>query len=291
MPPPDPGGRVDPISAGRSDLPILPSPAAERPEVPLPIHTPIGVPRVVDPSHEVDPRGLIEITVLRRVNTVMWLCWLPSSWLSLRVGLVVLTVAMAVLMSWSGLAVENARRAKPATRYTQATHPSMGAVSWLVPPLYAMWAVGMVVAIGVWADGAPADSDRRLVPAFLAIALFLVGLGLAYMPFAVLIRMARWVGADSARVRPWFALTALSSVFLLLVLVFDGLAASVDSSTGIDAADRSRLALLLVSSTLPWVSWLVLGDRAMREIEAATRITYHYRATVDVEPWRGAGRY
>ena len=291
LPAPDPAGRTAGADHPAPHVPALPDRSQQPLHVPPPMSAPIGVAQLLDPSRDVDARGLLPTALLRRVTILTWLFWLPLSWITPVAGLVVLAVALATLMTWSGLAVENARRAKPATRYTTATHPAMGAVSWLIPPLYAIWSVGMVLAVSVWADDAPTDSDRHLAAPFLAILLFLIGVVLAYLPFGVLNRTAKWVGADSARVRQWFWATALAAALAVVAILFMGVIEAVDGETAIDEVERTTLVAFYGALLLPWLSWLLLGERAMREIEAATAITYHYRKTIDIEPWSGAGRY
>ncbi|MEL6893751.1 MAG: hypothetical protein AAFP84_19320 [Actinomycetota bacterium] len=227
-----------------------------------------------------DPRGLLPtgwlkaLWLLAQVAGVAGTLWSP----------VAATAAFAVsgvaLLAWTGLAVGNARRARPSTVYVRAPRPLPAVVAWFAP------LVGLAVGIGLWRwlemtvdttepDGEQLLDELRLV---VAVTLSLTVVIAGYLPFRALARAAAWTGGSPSKVRRWFWMPLVVSVFTMLVR--SGLAIGLDTAwlSGDQSAWRSAtLAAIMSLLLVPLVTQWWFGWTAMGEVDRAAQMTWDRR--------------
>ncbi|MFK8023313.1 MAG: hypothetical protein AB8G26_05045 [Ilumatobacter sp.] len=180
-------------------------------------------------------------------------------------------ISLLCAVVWSGIAAVNAGRVRPQGRYHRRPSALNATLSWLAPIV-----VPTVLAyVGVtWSEelraarSSLADSDGEMLivaaGAFLAFLLLLA----AYRPYSVLRRLSRWVGGEQKRFRNWFLAPFAGAAAGLSLVAVSALLADDDVTSRMTDA---RTGLSMVALAMPWVCWLVAGNRAMADLESSTR--------------------
>ena len=193
------------------------------------------------------------------------------------------------LIAWSMIAVVNAHRARPATTHGRAPRASTLLCAWLIAPVLAVPGVLGLMQLRDAVDAA-SEVDRDAATLTLSAAVFgfvVVGLIVVYLPYAKLGVASKWIGADATKFRRWFYGPLVTVLLTLTGLVLYGLSGdeNVADAPGADAlfagvnSDGYGLILLIA---LPSVVWLLMGFRAMVDIEEAT--AHQHRRRRDDEP-------
>ncbi len=146
--------------------------------------------------------------------------------------LVVHAVAAVLLVFWSGLAMADAARLVPATRYHRRSNPLLAMLLWLIAFAAPLGALSVVD----WAQERFAqDADDMAVVALAALAVALCFL-MVWLPFQYHTRQAHRIGAPGRVVAAWFWVPLVAAVGALGINALglhDSLAAD-----GIDSRDR-----------------------------------------------------
>ena len=189
--------------------------------------------------------------------------------------------AFVALLLWAAIATINGRRAKPDTAYETAPSPWRAVFWWLSPIVLLVPAAIVVTRIDQWVDEAPGvqeANDREIYWFIAVIAMVVIGIVCFYRPYAYLGRTIAWVGGDAGRARRWFWAPIFAS--LLAGALFASLSMALSERLQDDqVSNGDTLAVLLAvgATFLPTIVWLVTGNRAMRELESATVLTYDRR--------------
>jgi hypothetical protein len=204
-----------------------------------------------------------------------------STWSSTPV---LLPIAMPImsfvaLVAWSGVAALNAARARELARHQTRPRAFEAVVSWFVPVVVVVVIIVGISVIGRVAGETRASIDRgegdgemvvALLTGLLAVAVLLA----TYRPFVVLRRLSRWVSGDHVRFRNWFlspfagaAVGACLASFYQLAQLSESLAAKL----------WIRPVVVVVAVLLPWMCWVIVGNRAMADLEAATEYAHRRR--------------
>jgi len=222
-----------------------------------------------------DPRGLYSIGWLRTIWLGLNAAALPLMFLDLLLGAAAVVAAYLIVIIWSGLAVANASRAKPALSLRHQSPPGVVSVvvKWLSP--IALGLVGSVAfgAMSVWVDDAPsADQGGRAIALVFAALVFLVVLVvMVYLPYGHLARATAWVGGDGGRMRRWFFAPIVAALIGSTIRFFLFIGIVTDDS---GSHTTVYLAIMGLTAGLPWVVWLIFGNRGMIELETACEMTY-----------------
>jgi hypothetical protein len=123
-------------------------------------------------------------------------------------------LAAVMLVGWSALAMLDAARLVPATRYRQPSRPWVAVVLWL-------GAFGAPVVAGAAIDRIRdrfADGTDELLPVAGAVGVLLACFVLVWLPFRYHIRQAHRIGAPVRVVAAWFWLPLFSLVGVLLAM-------------------------------------------------------------------------
>ena len=125
-------------------------------------------------------------------------------------------MAAVMLVGWSALAMIDAARLVPATRYHRRSR------AWVAVTLWLGAFVAPVAAIAViqWARDRFADSGDDLVPIAVGTFAVLVSFVLVWLPFRYHVRQAHRIGAPVGVVAAWFwvPLLAVVGVFAAMAL-------------------------------------------------------------------------
>jgi len=125
-------------------------------------------------------------------------------------------MAAVMLVGWSALAMLDAARLVPATRYRQPSRAWVAVVLWLVAFAAPVAAVAVIERVR---DRFTNDTDD-LVPVAIGAGTLLVCFVLVWLPFRYHVRQANRIGAPVRVVAAWFWLPLLAVVGVLLVLAF-----------------------------------------------------------------------
>ncbi len=125
-------------------------------------------------------------------------------------------MAAVMLVGWSALAMSDAARLVPATRYRQPSRAWVAVVLWLgafAAPVVAVAAIDRV-------RERFADGTDELLPVAIAVTVLLVCFILVWLPFRYHVRQAHRIGAPAGVVAAWFwlPLGALVGVLLAMAL-------------------------------------------------------------------------
>ena len=125
-------------------------------------------------------------------------------------------MAAVMLVGWSALAMLDAARLVPATRYRQPSRAWVAVVLWLVAFAAPVAAVLVIERVR---DRFTDDTDD-LVPVAIGAGTLLVCFVLVWLPFRYHVRQASRIGAPVRVVAAWFWLPLLAVVGALLALAF-----------------------------------------------------------------------
>ena len=125
-------------------------------------------------------------------------------------------MAAVMLVGWSALAMLDAARLVPATRYRQPSRAWVAVVLWLVAFAAPVAAVSVIERVR---DRFTNDTDD-LVPVAIGAGTLLVCFVLVWLPFRYHVRQANRIGAPVRVVAAWFWLPLLAVVGVLLALAF-----------------------------------------------------------------------
>jgi hypothetical protein len=125
-------------------------------------------------------------------------------------------MAAVMLVGWSALAMSDAARLVPATRYRQPSRAWVAVVLWLGAFAAPVVAVGAIDRI----RERFADGTDELLPVSMSVAVLLVCFILVWLPFRYHVRQAHRIGAPVSVVAAWFwlPLGALVGVLLAMAL-------------------------------------------------------------------------
>ncbi len=134
----------------------------------------------------------------------------------MRALFVVIPHAMAALMlvGWSALAMIDAARLVPATRYHQPSRAWVAVLLWLG----AFTAPAAAIAVVQRVSDRFAEGADDLVPIAVGSLAVLVGFVLVWLPFRYHIRQAHRIGAPVGVVAAWFWLPLVAAVGVLAAM-------------------------------------------------------------------------
>jgi hypothetical protein len=212
------------------------------------------------------------------------------TWAAVFVGSLVAigcgVLAAGFLLAWSGLAVENVRRARPATPNRRPPRTAVAVLLWFVAPIVMVGGVVLLGVVSRWVDAARFEEEGSRSVVFVACvaALIVTGLVAAYLPYGYLRRASRWVGGDSSKMPKWFLAPIIAALVAITVQVLATLMIVADSADG-DSSGGATAAVwvILLSIGLPGLTWLISASRAMIDLEEATRHR-HTRAARAADP-------
>lgn len=121
-----------------------------------------------------------------------------------------------ILVGWSALAMIDAARLVPPTRYRQPSRAWVAVVLWLgafAAPVAAVAVIGRVRDRFI-------DGTDDLVPVAISVVALLVCFVLVWLPFRYHVRQANRIGAPVRVVATWFWLPLLAGVGVLLAMAF-----------------------------------------------------------------------
>lgn len=132
-------------------------------------------------------------------------------------------MAAVMLVGWSALAMIDAARLVPATRYRQPSRASVAVVLWAG----AFTAPVAAIAVIRWVQDRFADDTDDLLPMLIGTSAVLVSFVLVWMPFRYHVRQADRIGAPVGVVAAWFwvPLLAVVGVFAAMALGLNDLLA------------------------------------------------------------------
>ena len=123
-------------------------------------------------------------------------------------------MAAVMLVGWSALAMIDAARLVPATRYHQRSRAWVAVVLWLG----AFTAPVVTYAVIGWVRDRFAESGDDLVPITVGTLAVLIGFVLVWLPFRYHVRQAHRIGAPVGVVAAWFWLPLLAVVGVLAAM-------------------------------------------------------------------------
>lgn len=247
---------VAPISPPPSPIP---SPPRTAPAV-TPLESPTGaVPPTVHRETPLPRRRGSEAFVPLRVDpppklaATWWLRYLLLLTMFVGIAVVVMTeyaigpggvvdatlviaphlLAAALLVTWTVLAMVDADRLVPASRYHRGSSGALGAVLWLLA-FAAPFGVNEVVTR---ARPHFSNSDHDVQAVGFSVLAAVVGLVVVWLPFGYLAGQAKRIGAPSRVVVLWFVGSLFAAVGALAI-VFIGLHDLLDDR-GLTAAERA----------------------------------------------------
>ncbi len=160
---------------------------------------------------------------------------------SLDVAFVVIPHAMAAVMlvGWSALAMIDAARLVPATRYRAQSRASVAVVLWL--GAFAVPVLAVIVVERIREQFAESTDD--LVPMAIGTVTVLTCFVLVWLPFRYHVRQARRIGAPASVVAAWFWLPLVAVVGVLVALAL-GLRVMLADDGFTDAERTLQLAVV-----------------------------------------------
>ncbi len=123
-------------------------------------------------------------------------------------------MAAVMLVGWSALAMIDAARLVPATRYRRRSRAWLAVVLWLV----AFAAPVAAIVVVQEASDRFADNADDLVPIVIATLAVLVSFVLVWLPFRYHVRQAHRIGAPAGVVAAWFWLPLVAVVGVLAAM-------------------------------------------------------------------------
>lgn len=273
--PPDSASSVE-----RGDLPSRPPPTAHPQD--------LGTDEARTPTGDLPPapRRLVPTRWLRVVVIGTSLTAWVGVFLGSAVGFVLGSTAVLSLISWSGLAVVNVRRARAATVHQDAPHPASAVLWWLAAPVSIAVGANALLSLRSWVDDATLDQEGTRSMIFVGAVAAVAGVVLiaAYVPYGVLRRASRWVSGDSSKMRAWFLAPFIAGFAAVVIQVLAALTLVADAADGTTGgSSTTATAILAAAIGLPIVAWLIYGGRAMIDLEEATR-HQHARAVREADP-------
>jgi hypothetical protein len=208
---------VIPVLAEPVSLPPSPSP----PSTPQPAddHVSHFVPLRTDPPPRLFAtwwlRYMLFLAQLVALAVVVLQAYrtLPSEVLREPLVVVAHGLAALLLVSWSGLAMADAARLVPATRYHPKSNPWLAVLLWLV----AFVAPSLAFEVVDWARVRFADdADDAMAVAIAALAVAVTFL-LVWLPFQYHTRQAHRIGAPGRVVAAWFWVPLSAAVGVLAI--------------------------------------------------------------------------
>ncbi len=176
---------------------------------------------------------------------------------------------LVILFVWSIVAAVNAERARPSSVHIHAPGPAKVLLAWLMLPLVFALFVGVSLALGETARNlGPGDfeSARNLEGATIVVVIFfIVALCIAvYCPYGVLRAISRYVGGNHTLFLNWFFAPILAGILGFTLLIGVGLSLG---ASGSDGAGIVGSAATVVALALPPIAWIIVGLRAMTDLE------------------------
>lgn len=234
------------------------------------------------------PAPLLRTALMGKVVLLAGFLAVPGAFAGDFIGLGLAAASFVALVIWSGLVAANARRSRPATRHARPPRPVSAALSWLLAPIVGVGATFAIFAASDWAGSGSYDEEGSRNLAFVAVVVLSVVAIFAamYRPYGILMRVGKWVSADSRRIRKWFIAPFIAAVCALTIQVVASLlivadAAAEDSSGG---ASIGAVVLLLITPALPWVAWLITGSRAINSIQSGIAHTHGRAVRASLDP-------
>jgi hypothetical protein len=229
------------------------------------------------------PKKLLATRPWRIASIVANVASFPLTLASAPLGLAASAMSIVALAVWSGTAVTNVGRARPATIHHRPPRPALAALSWFDALVVALPGGALLYRLDEWVDDATsAQQDSRSMIFLAAVAVFAFCLLIAvYQPYRVLGQASRWVSGDSSKFRKWFTAPYLVAVVAGVMLVLASLTLRANAVDDLGGPQTYAAAGLLVFAVpLPWLTWLVCASRAMIDLEEATghqhrRLTGH----------------
>ena len=264
-------------------LPSLPAPLPPPPVEVAPEPEPSSSAPVAPPP--APPRKLIPTRWLRfgviAASLAGWGAAFFGSPLVVPVG----AFALVCLLAWSGLAVENVRRARVATTHNTPPHPLAAVLWWFAGPIVAVAGAFAVQWVARWEDEASYEEQgtrSMLLLGAVVVALAFV-FAASYRPYSVLRKASRWVSGDNSKMRNWFFAPFIAAIVAVVLQVLAALSVLADSVDGASGASTTAAGVVVLAVGLPILAWLICGSRAMTDLEEATR-HQHDGAKRDADP-------
>lgn len=235
--PPQLGAQPPPPPVTPPPVTPPPAPAPPAPASPAPASPGTAVPQHADSDGDVDAGAHDAFNPLRsepppRLFATWWLRYLLASAQLVGITVVLLreydtaggmdalfvviphVMAAVMLISWSALAMIDARRLVPATRYRQTSRAWVAVVLWLGAFVAPVAAVAALQRVGDRFD----DRADDLAAVIIGSLVVLVGFVLVWLPFRYHIRQAHRIGAPVSVVAAWFWLPLLAVVGVLAAM-------------------------------------------------------------------------
>ncbi len=162
----------------------------------------------------------------------------------------------------------------PATRH--APRPWRAVFWWLSPLLVVVPAVVVFGFLASWFDDPanPQSGGRDFLRIVAIVVPVVLALVCWYRPYGYLASTTEWVGGDGGKARRWFWVPIGVSMLAAVANAFIAGAAQEGRNDGaITTTDGLTAWLQIVMLFLPTIAWVLLGHRAMRELEQATAMT------------------
>lgn len=202
----------------------------------------------------------------------------PSAWSDAPILLLLAMPALSftALIAWSGVASVNAGRARDVVRHQKKPSAFETLMAWFIP-----LSVIVLIIVGLSVISQVADDTRESIDSgngdgemavFALGSLLVFAVCLAtYRPYAVLRNVSRWVSGDQVRFRNWFLSPFIGAIMGACLVSFHRLAQLSESLT---AGEWVLPTLVVAVVSLPWVCWLMTGNRAMADLEASTELAH-----------------
>lgn len=181
-------------------------------------------------------------------------------------------ISLGAMVVWSAIAAVNAGRVRRRNKHLRRPRAMNAALSWFAAPVVAIAFVAFVVWRGESFESLTSGDSIEDEMMVIGVAFALVFLVAAYLPYGVLGRVSRWVGADHHSFRKWFFAPIIGAVVSGLIVFFGGLIERNGDGT---IPPVLFVLAFLVAMALPWLLWVLAGNRAMADLEASVERLHH----------------